>query len=140
MTNHDTSRFAAGPFLHCADDSFLKEYLASHPDVTPTYLLSGTLLSDSKIAHTSVTDDAPATGTQSLAHMSATQKLRIVDMDQVSDDERNSEADAEEEREEIELEHSGESIKVEDEGSLGASEQVAKWGVVLAAADVLDGE
>lgn len=71
--------------------------------------------------------------------MSATQRIRIVDMDQISDDERNSEADAEEERDELDLEHSGDGI-VEDETGAVESEAVARWGVVLVGQEALDGE
>lgn len=71
--------------------------------------------------------------------MSATQKIRIVDMDQVSDDERNSEADAEEERAEIELEESGENIKV-DESEVVVSQEVPRWGVVLVGGESLEGQ
>jgi DNA polymerase delta subunit 3 len=115
----------------------MQAYYATHPDVVPTYLLSGPLFSTATLAKTSIVDEAPAGATQSLAHMSATQKIRIVDMDQMSDDERNSEADAEEERKEAELEQSGDAM--DEDGVTDEKEEVAKWGVVLAAQETLDG-
>lgn len=119
--------------------SLMRAYLSSHPAVAATYLLSGPLLASSTLAQTQVAANGGGPATQSLAHMSATQKIKIVDMDQMSDDERNSEADAEEEREEIELEHSEDKIAVDDQGAV-VPEEVARWGVVLVGQDALDGE
>lgn len=73
--------------------------------------------------------------------MSATQKVRIVNMDEVSDDERNSEADADEERVE-ELEASTAAIE-EDAESLhrnGHGAEVSRWGVALVGAEELPGK
>lgn len=122
-----------------AHDSLLLHYQASHPDVVATYSLSGPLLSTSALGHTAVsaTQDTPAS--QSLAHMSATQKLRIVDMDQMSDDERNSEADEEEQRQEEALESEVEQNAKEDWDMEDAEPEVARWGVVIVKSGDLDG-
>lgn len=72
--------------------------------------------------------------------MSATQKLRIVDMDQMSDDERNSEADAEEQKEEVELEAEAAANAAAEDVVMEEEEEVARWGVVLVKDGELDGE
>ena len=91
--------------------------------------------------------------TQSLAHLSATQGgVRIVDMDEMSDADRNSEVDEEDEmgmkNEEIwpGNDHGegdgmigGSRVKVEREDVVVIPEETARWGVVLVQADALEG-
>lgn len=123
--------------------SLLLHYFSTHPDVIPTYLLSGPLLATSAVAQTDLTRAASpsATATQSLAHLSATQKIRVVHMDEMSEDEWNSEAEEEEEQKEEdfeELARAEESIKVDGDDAL--DDVVPRWGVVLVNQDNLDGE
>jgi DNA polymerase delta subunit 3 len=61
--------------------------------VHKTYLLTGPLLSSAAIARTQLTAERlkAQEDEKSLAKLSATQKIRVVELDEVSDGERNSE-------------------------------------------------
>lgn len=88
----------------------MSNYISKH-DASPTYLISGSLLQESAVARTELSV-GNVTNTQSLAHMSATQKLKIVDMDARS--EAGSEADEEEVKAEESLENEPEDIVMEE--------------------------
>lgn len=103
----------------------LSDYISKH-DASPTYLISGPLLQESAVARTDLSV-GNVTNTQSLAHMSATQKLKIVDMDARSD--AGSEADEEEVKAEESLENEPEDVVMEEK-----SEQVGY--MAMAPADV----
>lgn len=93
----------------------MSEYMSSH-SASPTYLISGPLLQESTLSRTDLSV-GDATNSQSLAHMSATQKIKIVDMDVMSD--AGSEADEEEVKEveeEAKLENEPEDEVVERKG------------------------
>ncbi|GMK58211.1 hypothetical protein CspeluHIS016_0502430 [Cutaneotrichosporon spelunceum] len=76
--------------------------------------------------------------TQSLAHLSATQKVRIVNMDEQSDDGNSEAGDLEEVVEELEA--STEAIEDDAESQQRPQREggVVRWGVVLVSADELD--
>ncbi|CAK9783519.1 hypothetical protein CC85DRAFT_195073 [Cutaneotrichosporon oleaginosum] len=119
--------------VHTAKN-LLSEYISSH-DAVPTFLVTGLLLAHSTLGQTQTTLSQEAPPTQSLAHLSATQKVRIVNMDEQSDD-GNSEAGADEIEE---LEEGAVAIEEDAESQqkrLG--EGVARWGVVLVGQDQLD--
>ena len=125
--------------------SILLRYLNAHPTLAPTYILSGPLKSTSKLAQTQLEPIGPASpgATQSLAHL-ATQGVKIVDMDQMSDDERNSEVDEAEDdvrmtNDDGALDEGAMGIKREGAGDL-QSEEVPRWGVVMVSEEGLEGE
>ncbi|EIW73096.1 hypothetical protein TREMEDRAFT_59259 [Tremella mesenterica DSM 1558] len=68
--------------------NLLLSHYTSHPSLYPTYILTGNLLPTSSLTQTQIHHDGPSLPAGSLAHLG---NVRIVDMDQVSDDERNSE-------------------------------------------------
>jgi DNA polymerase delta subunit 3 len=122
--------------LNTANDSLLNDYLSSH-DAVPTFLVSGPLLTHSSLGQTQTTASQDAPPTQSLAHLSATQKVRIVNMDEQSED-GNSEA-GEELEEELEAGVDAMEEDVESQ-QRRVGEGVARWGVVLVGQDELDGK
>lgn len=90
----------------------MSEYISSHA-ASPTYLISGPLLRESKLSYTDLSV-GDATNTQSLAHMSATQKIKIVDMDVMS--EAGSDAGEEDVKAEVQLENEPEDVVMEEKG------------------------
>ncbi|KAL1405217.1 hypothetical protein Q8F55_008842 [Vanrija albida] len=137
VTFRDVAR-ELGCHVHLAKNLLL-HYLSTHPDVIPTYLLSGPLLATSALAQTTLTRAASPSATQSLAHLSATQKIRVVHMDEMSEDEWNSEAEEEEEQNEEDFEAlagAEESIKVDGDDAL--DDVVPRWGVVMVNQDGLE--
>lgn len=133
--------------------SILLRYLNAHPTLAPTYILSGPLKSTSKLAQTQLEPIGPASpgATQSLAHL-ATQGVKIVDMDQMSDADRNSEPD---EADEMGMRNEdgwpgndegaedglvGDGLdRVEREDDVVVNEEVPRWGMVLVQGDLLEG-
>ena len=73
--------------------SLLLSFSSSSPALHKTYLLTGPLLSSSTLARTQLTAERlkAQEDEKSLAKLSATQKIRVVELDEVSDGERNSE-------------------------------------------------
>lgn len=124
--------------------SLLLSYYATHT-ATATYLLTGPLLRNSTLAYTQLPPTAPAsptTATQSLAHLGG--QVKIVDMDQMSDDERNSEVDDAEDdvrmtNDDGALDQGALGIEREGDGDL-QSEEVPRWGVVMVSEEGLEGE
>lgn len=139
--------------------SLLLSYQKSNPNIAPTYLLSGPLKSTSKLETTAIdlsrAGSPNLNGTQSLAHL-ATQGVRIVDMDEMSDADRNSEDGDADELDEMGMKNDdgrpgndeGHAdglagvvrFKVEREDEILEPEEVPKWGVVLVQADHLERE
>ena len=62
-----------------------------NPSLEITYLLSGPLLSTSSLAYTQLPSEGIQLDAKALAQLEASQRIKIVDMDEVSDGERNSE-------------------------------------------------
>jgi DNA polymerase delta subunit 3 len=134
--------------------SILLRYLNAHPTLAPTYILSGPLKSTSQLAQTQLEPVGPSSpgATQSLAHL-ATQGVKIVDMDQMSDADRNSEPD---EADEMGMKNDdgwpgndegaedglvGDGVEgVEREDEEVVNEEVPRWGMVLVQGDALEGE
>ncbi|WVQ96952.1 hypothetical protein IAU59_004061 [Kwoniella sp. CBS 9459] len=146
VTYRDISR-EVGCHVNLAKNLLL-EYQTSHPSVSATYLLTGPLLSTSTLNQTQLLSLQPKLGDPSL-----TQKVRIVDMDEMSEGDRNSEDEREED--EIGFEEVGNDKGAEDglAGNLGIGivggksgeegeglrgEDVVRWGVVLVGQDELE--
>ncbi|WVF71009.1 hypothetical protein IAT40_005805 [Kwoniella sp. CBS 6097] len=144
VTFRDISR-EVGCHVNLAKNLLL-EYHNSHPSSSATYLLTGPLLSTSTLNQTQLLSLQPKHGDQSL-----TQKVRIVDMDEMSEGDRNSEDEREED--EIGFEEVGNDKGAEDglAGNLGIiggksgeegeglrGEDVIRWGVVLVGQDDLE--
>ncbi|BEI82396.1 hypothetical protein CcaverHIS002_0302640 [Cutaneotrichosporon cavernicola] len=83
-----------------------------------------------------LSQEAPPT--QSLAHLSATQKVRIVNMDEQSDDGNSEAGDPEEEVEELGARTEAMEEDTESQQRPQKEGDVARWGVVLVGADELD--
>lgn len=126
--------------------SILASYQSTH-NVTATYLLTGPLLRHSTLAYTqfpATAPPSPTTATQSLAHLGG--QVKIVDMDQMSDDERNSEHSDDDD--EVRMNNDDGAM---DEGAMGIkrdegeedgeleSEEVDRWGVVMVSEEGLEG-
>ncbi|RSH90410.1 hypothetical protein EHS25_001015 [Saitozyma podzolica] len=114
-----------------------KNLLLSYPsEGYRTYLLTGLLLSHSTLAQTQLPLERNGLDEKSLAALSSTQMVRIVDMDQVSEDERNSEDG------DMAMEGLGEEAPVlekEEEGLEGLdAEKVTRFGVVLVGEEGLE--
>ncbi|KAL7419789.1 hypothetical protein Q5752_005705 [Cryptotrichosporon argae] len=120
-----------------------------------TYLVSGRLRATSKLTTTSLAArDSTDGGGQSLAHLSATQKIRVVDMDERSEGEVDSEYGDDEDVEGGQYGVPGLGTVGNDKGDavgLGAGagagrgegesvrpEEVGRWGVVLVDQDGLE--
>ncbi|ORX35492.1 DNA polymerase subunit Cdc27 [Kockovaella imperatae] len=132
--------------------NLLLDYFESHPSISPTYLLTGDLLSTSKLATNTLPEDRE--------QVTATQRVRIVDMDEMSDADRNSEdgvgdADGDDPDKMDTDDRMGNDHGDEEGGISGTgtksglikdarddeaivSEEVKRWGVVLVHADELD--
>lgn len=133
-----------------ADRSLLLHYYNANTSLSPTYLLSGPLKSTSRLALTQLEPAPPSpTATQSLAHL-AKSGVKIVDMDQMSDADRNSEPDEEDEmgmkndsrwpgNDQGDEDGLGSGIKVEREDEDVEAEEVPRWGMVLVQDDALEG-
>lgn len=105
--------------------------------MTPTYLVSGPLLADASLGHNTLSQQDEPTTTQSLAHMSATQKVRIVNMDEMSDDGKSDDGAGDEIEQ---LEAGAEEIEEDAEKKERPGREVARWGVVLVGGEDLSGE
>lgn len=116
--------------------SLLNDYLSTHAAV-PTFLVSGPLLAHSTLGHTQTTASQDAPPTQSLAHLSATQKVRIV-MDEQSDD--DSSEDGADEVEQLEASTDAIEEDAESQQPRRPRGEVARWGVVLVGPDELEGK
>lgn len=126
--------------------SLMQAYHSSH-QCTATYVLTGPLLRDSTLTYTQfpVATQVETKSTQSLAHLGG--QVKIVDMDQMSDGEANSEVD-EDENEPRMTNDDG----ADDRGALGIngaeddhegeleSEETPRWGVVMVSEEGLEGE
>ena len=136
--------------------SLLLDYYGAHTSLCPTYLLTGNLLSTSTLATTLLPEDRPS-GT-------ATQVVKIVDMDEMSDVDRNSEDGADLAEEPVATEAAdGDEMNADEmwgndrgaEGGLSGrgektgvirdddaikEEDVPRWGVVLVQDDQLERE
>ena len=135
--------------------SLLLDYYESHTSLCPTYLLTGNLHSTSTLATTLLPEDRLST--------TATQVVKIVDMDEMSDVDRNSEDGTDMGDEPVATEAAdAEALDADEmwgndrgaEGGLsgrGAAsglvreevivreEEVPRWGVVLVQDDHLEG-
>jgi hypothetical protein len=125
--------------------SLLLSYHSSH-EATATYILTGPLLRESTLTYTQLPPQTQAEpkATQSLAHMGG--QVKIVDMDQMSDGEANSEAD--EDEDDVRM---GNDDGADDAGALGVkgaeddhegeleAEETPRWGVVLVSEEGLEG-
>ncbi|BEJ13236.1 hypothetical protein CspHIS471_0304100 [Cutaneotrichosporon sp. HIS471] len=126
--------------LHChihTAKNLLNDYLSTY-DAVPTFLVSGPLLAHSTLGHTQTMLSQEAPPTQSLAHLSATQKVRIVNMDEQSDDGNSEAGDPEEEVEELGARTEAMEEDAESQQRPQTEGDVARWGVVLVGADELD--
>lgn len=79
--------------------SVLLAHARANPSLQITYLLSGPLLSTSSLAQTQLPSDSLQLDAKALAQLEASQKVKIRDMDEVSDGERNSDDGTEEDDE-----------------------------------------
>ncbi|BEI90194.1 uncharacterized protein CcaverHIS019_0302640 [Cutaneotrichosporon cavernicola] len=122
--------------IHTAKN-LLNDYLSTY-DAVPTFLVSGPLLAHSTLGHTQTMLSQEAPPTQSLAHLSATQKVRIVNMDEQSDDGNSEAGDPEEEVEELGARTEAMEEDTESQQRPQKEGDVARWGVVLVGADELD--
>lgn len=143
-------------FISSADStSLLLEHLTAHPKLNATYLLTGHLLPTSSLASTQLPADTQDARNKSgsLRDMAGTQMVRIVDMDEMSDADRNSEDDMtglEDEEGDVGMGNDEgaddgigggstvEGVKVEEKEV--RAEQVTIWGVVLVQSEGLKGE
>jgi len=139
--------------------SLLLDHLSTHPSLSPTYILTGPLLPSSSLSSTQLNDpystQVPGEGKGSLRGLAGAKGMvRIVDMDEMSDGERNSEDGVwegmEGEEEGLGNDEGDPAGIGRGKGGLGVggvgreeevlrSEQVARWGVVLVQGAGLEG-
>ncbi|WVQ85749.1 hypothetical protein IAT38_007916 [Cryptococcus sp. DSM 104549] len=125
--------------------NLLLAHFEAHTDLAPTYLLTGPLLRTSTLTHTELTVSSPSKATQSLRDMGKGM-VRIVDMDERSEGERNSDdgIDDDEEGEEgndkgAEVGQGGiGGVAKDDGGNEWQGDEVERWGVVLTGQETLD--
>ncbi|OCF56883.1 hypothetical protein L486_05738 [Kwoniella mangroviensis CBS 10435] len=142
VTYRDISR-EVGCHVNTAKNLLLSHY-NSNPSLSPTYLLTGPLLSTSTINQTQL-------HSLTQIHGSSTQRVRIVDMDEMSEGDRNSEDEDDDDEKEVGNDNGAEDglvgdLKlpvpgtVKDDEEMGAleGEEVKRWGVVLVGKDGLE--
>ncbi|WWC88210.1 uncharacterized protein L201_003115 [Kwoniella dendrophila CBS 6074] len=143
VTYRDISR-EVGCHVNVAKNLLYVHYKDNEESVSPTYLLTGPLLKESKINQTELISLTQIRST-------STQKVRIVDMDEMSEGDRNSEDEDDHIQEDDVGNDKGElgglvgnsdlelNVKKEDlndENSLIKNdENVPRWGVVLVGKD-----
>ncbi|WVR05562.1 hypothetical protein IAU60_002581 [Kwoniella sp. DSM 27419] len=141
VTYRELSR-EVGCHVNVAKNLLLDHY-TSNPSLYPTYLLTGPLRADSTITQTQLPSLTPA-------NLTSTQRVKIVDMDQMSEGEMNSEDEDEDDG--VGPEQMGNDEGAEsglagelNVGAVGGrntevvkKEQVERWGVVLVGAEALE--
>ncbi|WRT66008.1 uncharacterized protein IL334_002959 [Kwoniella shivajii] len=140
VTYRDISR-EIGCHVNIAKN-LLSEYSQSHSEVIPTFLLTGPLLSESKLSYTQL----PSL-TQS--YIPTSRIVKIVDMDEMSEGDRNSEDDDGRDRMDIGNDKGDDENGISGGIILGGSggkiqddlikkEDVDRWGVVLVSIENLE--
>ncbi|WWC96586.1 hypothetical protein V866_003454 [Kwoniella sp. B9012] len=142
VTYRDISR-EVGCHVNTAKNLLLSHYI-SNPSLSPTYLLTGPLLSTSTINQTQL-------HSLTQIHGSSTQRVRIVDMDEMSEGDRNSEDEDDDDEKEVGNDNGAEdglvgdlklpipgSVKDDEEMGALEREEVKRWGVVLVGKDGLE--